>query len=125
EMVLRPGPGGVECDPALSAKTGGLRYEEMVALAEGASFRIVLSRIGEIVADLFEAALACAPGLRTVGRPKTTRNGATAHAPPAATAVLGERPRRPRAAVRLRRRAAPAGTWRPGGQWPLPVARRR
>jgi hypothetical protein len=57
EMELRPGPNGRQCDPALSAKTGGLTYDQMVALADAAGFRAVLTRIGELVADVFESAL--------------------------------------------------------------------
>ena len=63
EMELHPGPRGRECSPALSAKTGGLNYDQMVELAAASGFRAVLTRIGEVVADVLAATVASAPGL--------------------------------------------------------------
>jgi hypothetical protein len=57
EMALRPVAGGWECHETLRDATGGMRFEEMVRLADQAGFRGVLSHIGEIVADAFEELL--------------------------------------------------------------------
>jgi len=51
---LRKTGQGLQCDEELSRLTGGLRYEEMVELADAADFRHALWQMGEAVADLFE-----------------------------------------------------------------------
>ena len=54
-LALREGPDGEpECDEEFTRTTGGLRYQEMVALAEEADFRHALWQMGELIADLFE-----------------------------------------------------------------------
>lgn len=64
EIELREGPDGPECDPDLSAKTGGLSYTEMVKLAEEANFRHALWQIAEAIADMFEQVIAEQPLLQ-------------------------------------------------------------
>lgn len=53
-----------ECSEELSRQTGGLRYAEMVQLAERAGFRKALWDMGEAVAHLFEEVIARSPTLQ-------------------------------------------------------------
>jgi hypothetical protein len=66
EMELREGPDGPACDPELSRQTGGLRYSEMVRLADEAGFRHALWQIAEAIADLFEQAIREQPLLQSL-----------------------------------------------------------
>lgn len=68
KLALRRTERGWECDPELSRITGGLRYEEMVALAEKAHFRHALWQMGEAIADLFEAVIQRQPLLQQLPR---------------------------------------------------------
>jgi len=55
DMALSKGPDGtLNCSPELSARTGGLSYQEMIEAADKANFRHVLWEMGEAIADLFE-----------------------------------------------------------------------
>ncbi len=53
-----------ECSEELSRQTGGLRYFEMVKLAERADFRHALWGVSEAIVKLFEQVVARAPVLR-------------------------------------------------------------
>lgn len=64
EMTLKPTGDAWQCDPALTAATGGLSYAQMVAAAEAAHFRHALWQIAEVVADLFGQVSALVPALR-------------------------------------------------------------
>ncbi len=46
--------GRLNCSPELSAKTGGLSYQEMIEAADQANFRHMLWEMAEAIADLFE-----------------------------------------------------------------------
>ena len=55
DLALTKGKTGkLSCSPELSAKTGGLSYQEMIEAADKANFRHTLWQIAEVIADLFE-----------------------------------------------------------------------
>lgn len=54
QLALRRTPTGLDCDPELKAKTGGLTYQQMVNLADRAGFRNALLQIATATADLFD-----------------------------------------------------------------------
>jgi hypothetical protein len=53
ELELKRTPGGWQCQEALSEKTGGLSYTEMVELARAADFRHALWQMGEGIVEMF------------------------------------------------------------------------
>ncbi len=55
-----------ECNPELSQQTGGLRYAEMVQLADKADFRHALWTMGEAIAKLFSQVTDRSPILQTL-----------------------------------------------------------
>ena len=55
-----------ECSAALSQQTGGLRYAEMVRLADRAHFRHALWQIAEAIAKLFEEVIQRSPQLQAL-----------------------------------------------------------
>ena len=55
---------GWECDPELSRRTGGMTYQEMVAIADEAGFRHALWQMGEAITDLFEQVIQRQPLLQ-------------------------------------------------------------
>lgn len=59
-----------ECSQELTKQTGGLRYCEMVALAERADFRHALWRMGEAIAKLFEQVVERSPELQALPNEK-------------------------------------------------------
>jgi hypothetical protein len=63
ELQLETTAQGLECSEAMRV-TSGLRYAEMVALADKANFRHALWQIGETVADLFADILHIQPLLQ-------------------------------------------------------------
>ncbi len=63
-LQLRETADGPECDDELSRRAGGLRYAQMVRLAEEARFRRALLQIGECVAGLFADVVARVPRLQ-------------------------------------------------------------
>jgi hypothetical protein len=63
QYALRKTPAGWDCDEELSHRTGGLRYPEMVELAEQAGFRHALWQMGEAIAKLFEQVVERVPTL--------------------------------------------------------------
>lgn len=55
DLALTKGKDGqLNCSPELSAKTGGLSYQEMIEAADKANFRHTLWEMAEAIADLFE-----------------------------------------------------------------------
>lgn len=55
-----------ECDAALSRQAGGLRYSEMVKLADQSDFRHALWTMGEAIAGLFEDVIERSPNLQSL-----------------------------------------------------------
>lgn len=53
QLALTKTENGWQCDPELTRRSLGLRYPEIVELAEKADFRHALWQMGEAVADLF------------------------------------------------------------------------
>ena len=53
-----------ECSDELSNQTGGLRYVEMVRIADEANFRHALWQMGEAIANLFEEVIERSPKLQ-------------------------------------------------------------
>jgi hypothetical protein len=54
ELALTETSSGRECGETMSKTAGGLRYGEMLELAEAADFRGALSGIADAIADMFE-----------------------------------------------------------------------
>jgi hypothetical protein len=65
EMELHQTPEGLDCNENLR-KTSGLKYPQMVELAEKANFRHALWKIGEAVADMFSTVVQRQPRLATL-----------------------------------------------------------
>lgn len=63
---LRKVKGIWECTEELSKVTGGLRYPEMVRLADEADFRHALWSMGEAIAELFEQVTEQSPALQAL-----------------------------------------------------------
>jgi hypothetical protein len=55
---------GWQCSPSMSEATGGLRYADMVKLANEAKFRSALWQMGQAVANLFRQVMERVPRLR-------------------------------------------------------------
>jgi hypothetical protein len=53
QLALRKTAAGWQCNRVLSERAKGLKYPEMVALAEKANFRHALWQVGEAIADFF------------------------------------------------------------------------
>lgn len=68
QLALTKTERGWQCDPELTRRSLGLRYPEMVELAEKADFRHALWRMGEAVADLFAEIAERVPVLQRVAR---------------------------------------------------------
>ena len=68
QLKLTRRGGDWQCDAELSRRTGGLRYAEMVALAEKANFRHALWQMGEAAAGLYEQVVARLPLLQDLPR---------------------------------------------------------
>jgi hypothetical protein len=66
QLALRKTAAGLQCDPALSKVAKGLKYSEMVALAERANFRHALWQIGEAIADMFAEVVRLCPEMKDV-----------------------------------------------------------
>ncbi len=62
---------GWQCTEELSRKAGGLRYAQMVELADKAGFRHALWQMGEAIAKLFEQVIERVPTLQNLPDDKT------------------------------------------------------
>jgi hypothetical protein len=66
QLALRKTAAGLQCDPALSKRAKGMKYPDMVALAEKANFRHALWQVGEAIADIFSEVVHLVPELKNV-----------------------------------------------------------
>ena len=66
QLALRKTAAGWQCDPALSKRAKGMKYPDMVALAEKANFRRALWQVGEAIADIFSEVVNLVPELKNV-----------------------------------------------------------
>ncbi len=64
QYALKKTNSGWQCDDELSQRTGGMTYQEMVAMADDAGFRHALWQMGEAIADLFEQVIERQPLLQ-------------------------------------------------------------
>ncbi len=66
QLALSKTISGWQCDPALTRQSLGLRYPEMVELAEKANFRHALWQMGEAILKLFSEVVERVPELQNV-----------------------------------------------------------
>ena len=64
QLTLRKTAAGWQCDPVLSERTKGMKYPEMIALAEKANLRHALWQVGEAIADIFSEIVDLVPELK-------------------------------------------------------------
>ena len=64
QLALRKTAAGWQCNRVLSERAKGLKYPEMVALAEKANFRHALWQVGEAIADIFSEVVTLVPEMK-------------------------------------------------------------
>ncbi len=66
QLALKKTDKGLQCDKILSERAKGLKYPEMLELAEKANFRHALWQMGEAIADIFSEVVRLMPEMNEV-----------------------------------------------------------